>query len=284
MTAVALSPVTRPVVRWFGGKWLLAPWIVSHFPAHRVYVEPFGGGGSVPLRKPRAYAEVYNDLDAEIVNLFRVLRDEGQAARLIELLRLTPFARAEFEEAYRLTDDDVERARRMIVRSYMGFGATGTLGHSTGFRAASNRSRTTPAHDWANYPDSLSATVKRLAGVVIENGDALAVARRHDSKATLHYFDPPYVHATRSVGNPYCAKHKYRFELDDAGHILLLQQLGELQGMVVVSGYPCDLYDDTLTGWRRIERTALADGARERTEVLWLNPACAEALAKRVLL
>lgn len=276
---VSLSPVTRPVVRWFGGKWLLAPWIIAHFPAHRVYVEPFGGGGSVLLRKPRAYAEVYNDLDGEIVNLFRVLRDEGQAARLIELLRLTPFARAEFEEAYEPTEDPVERARRLAVRSFMGFGATGALFHSTGFRAASNRSGTTPAHDWANYPAALAAAVLRLAGVVVESADAIAVTARHDGDETLHYFDPPYVHATRSVGNPYCAKHKYRHEMDDAEHIALLEHIDGLQGMVVLSGYATDLYDERLKHWRRVERAALADGARKRTEVLWLNPACVAALS-----
>lgn len=275
-----MSDPSRPVLRWHGGKWLLAPWIIAHLPPHRIYVEPFGGADSVLLRKPRAYAEVYNDLDSELVNLFRVLRGP-RAAELVEQLRLTPFARTEFVDAYEPSDDPVECARRMIVRSLMGFGNTGALGRSTGFRADSNKSGTTPAHDWANYPDLLPPIIERLAGVVIEQRDAVAVMRAHDRREALHYVDPPYVHETRSGGNPYCAKHKYRHELSNADHEALLEALRDLAGMVVLSGYPAPLYDDALPGWRRVEREALADGARERTEVLWINPAAAAALDRQ---
>ena len=107
--------------------------------------------------KPRAYAEIYDDLDGEVVELFKILRDVDQADRLTELLRLTPFARTEFREAYEKTDDPIERSRRLIIRSFMGFGsnahASERKGHrSTGFRATCNRSGTTPAMDWANIP------------------------------------------------------------------------------------------------------------------------------------
>lgn len=265
-----MNVVSRPVLRWHGGKYLLAPWIISHFPAHQVYVEPFGGAASVLLRKRRAYSEVYNDLDDELVNLFGVLRG-GASQQLVDALRLTPFARSEFAMAYEASADPVERARRMIIRSYMGFGNTGALGRSTGFRADSNKSGSTPAHDWANYPDALPAIIERLRGVVIENRPAIDVMRAHDRPEALHYVDPPYVPDTRSQGNPWCVKHKYRHELSIADHAELLEFLRSLQGKVVLSGYPSPLYDEALTGWRRIERAALADGALPRTEVLWLN-------------
>jgi len=270
---VSASPqldVERPLIRWHGGKFLLAPWIISHFPAHRVYVEPFGGAASVLLRKPRAYAEIYNDLDAELVTLFRVLRSP-RAGELREALRLTPFARDEFVGAYARTDCPVEQSRRMIIRAFMGFGSTGALGRSTAFRANSNRSGTTPAHDWANYAPALGAIIDRLSGVTIENRPAMDVMAQHDGPETLHYVDPPYVHDTRSKGNPYCAKHKYRHEMTDDDHAELLVFLRTLRGRVVLSGYPHPIYDDALADWRRIERQALADGARARTEVLWLN-------------
>ncbi|MRN43442.1 MULTISPECIES: DNA adenine methylase [unclassified Brucella] len=264
--------VSRPVLRWHGGKWLLAPWIIQHFPKHRIYVEPFGGAGSVLLRKDRAYAEVWNDLDGDVVNLFRVLRS-AEASRLVEMLELTPFAREEFHAAYR-TDDacPVERARQLIIRSFMGFGSNGHA-RITGFRANSNRSGTTPARDWTNYPDALNGIIRRLAGVVIENRDAKRVMSAHDSADTLHYVDPPYVFSTRAD----MAKD-YAHEMTDDDHAELLDFVRQLTGMVVLSGYPHDLYDAALSGWRRMDRVAFADGARERTEVLWINPRCAERL------
>lgn len=263
----------RPVLRWHGGKWLLAPWIIDHFGRHRVYVEPFGGAASVLLRKPRSYAEVYNDLDGQVVGLFRVLQRQDTAARLIEVLRLTPFARAEFELAYEPSDDSVEAARRLIIRRFMGFGSNGTH-RPTGFRANSNRSGTAPAHDWLNYPDSLALVIDRICGTIIENRPAIEVMRQHDGLETLHYVDPPYLPSERDAGGDYA------HELTEADHRELLAFLDTLRGMVVLSGYPSALYDTMLAGWHRVERAALADGARKRTEVLWLNPAAAAAMPK----
>src|ERR1041385_943962 len=116
MSAVLKTSIpTRPVVRYHGGKWNLAPWIISHFPPHRIYVEPFGGAASVLLQKPRSYAEIYNDLDQEVVNVFRILRDRKAARELERLLRLTPFARDEFCHSYGRDDKErpsrIERAR-----------------------------------------------------------------------------------------------------------------------------------------------------------------------------
>lgn len=276
------TPPSRPVLRWHGGKWMLAPWIIANLPAHRIYTEAFGGAASVLLRKPRSYAEVYNDLDDDVVNLFRVLRDPISSARLTELLRLTPFARSEFFDSYDADGDPVERARQLVARSYMGFGSDASNRDvRTGFRAASNRSGTTPAHDWANYPESLAATVARLRSVIIEHRPAVEVMLQHDGPETLHYVDPPYMPETRSTksrrgGERY---HAYRHELTTDDHRQLLAAICELRGMVVLSGYPAPLYDQHLAGWRRLERPALADGARRRSEVLWINPAAASRLS-----
>ena len=227
------------------------------------------------MRKPRCYSEVLNDLDDELFTLFAVLRDRANAARLRELVRLTPYSRTEFEAAYEPAADALEVARRLIVRSLMGFGSDGANASiRTGFRSNSKREGSTPAHDWMHYPDAIESFTTRLAGVVIENRDALEVMGAHDSSETLHYVDPPYLPSTRSAksrkgGERY---HAYRHEMSTADHRELLKALRELRGMVVLSGYPSRLYDRMLRGWTKIERPARADGGAERLEVLWLNP------------
>ena len=255
--------VTRPVLRWHGGKWLLAPWIISQFPPHRIYTETFGGGASILIRKPKCYCSVYNDMDGELVNLFTVLRDRGEDLR--RKLYLTPFARDEFFAAYEPSEDPLERARRTLILSYMGFGSNSVVKLS-GFRSNSHRSGTTPAMDWANYPDCVPAMIEKLRGIVIENRDAKEIMAAHDSSETLHYVDPPYVFDTRSYG-----KGGYRHEMTDEQHRDLSTFLKTLKGAVIVSGYPHAMYEEIYAGWQRLERTALADGARERTEVLWMR-------------
>lgn len=266
-------------MRYHGGKWMLAPWLIDLFPPHRVYVEPFGGGASVLLRKHRSYAEVYNDLDGEVVNVFRVLRDPAMAETLKSALELTPFSRVEFLAAYQASDDPVECARRTIIKSFMGFGSASITSRGqvataegmekfkapTGFRSNSNRSGTTPAHDWRNYPEGIPEYVERMRGVVIEQRNAADVIATHDSPDTLFYLDPPYVAETRDFGSD------YRHEMTAQDHRQLSEQLQNISGMAVISGYPSELYEELFSGWHRIERPHHSDGAGKRTEVIWMN-------------
>jgi DNA adenine methylase len=277
---VADRAPSRPLLRWHGGKWRLAPWIVRHFPPHKIYVEPFGGAASVLIRKPRSHGEVYNDLDSDLVGLFRVLRDPPAAARLCEMARLTPFSRDEFVIAYEPAGEPVEDARRFILRSFMGFGSDSASGtRKTGFRANSSRPNTTPAQDWANFAPALETIIDRCRGVVVENQDATYCMRRHDAADTLHYVDPPYLPETRKLRE---RAHRYRHELTEDDHRALLATLPTLKGMVVLSGYPSDLYDAALPGWRKIIKATHADGASPRTEALWLNPATCAGLDYRL--
>ena len=250
---------------------------MSHFPEHRVYVEAYGGAMSVLLRKPRCYAEVYTELDGEVVNLFRVIRDPAMAAQLEQQLRLTPYSRVEYLASYEPSEDPVEQARRTVVRSAMGFGTTAICRNATSFRPDTRRVGGIPAHDWADYPAVLSAITTRLQGVVIENRPAIDVMRAHDSAETLHYVDPPYPHSTRGKRQ----NRNYRHEMSDDDHRELAAVLRSLEGMVIVSGYECPLYSHELyADWECRQRPTFADGARSRVESLWLSPSVSSRLAR----
>lgn len=274
-----MSQVTRPALRYHGGKFRLAPWLLQFFPEHRVYTEAFGGAAGVLLQKPRSHGEVYNDLDGDVVNFFRQLRDPAARAHLEVAIRETPYARIEFEEAWLPTDDELERARRLCIRAQMGFGSAGATKGTTGLRVDLKRRFTTAQQDWASYPAAIAAAGERFSGVLIENRPAVDVLQQHDGPDTLHFVDPPYVFETRVMRKG----GGYRHELTDDDHTELLVALTELQGMVVLSGYASELYEGVLAGWRRFEtqsRISAGRGTTLRTEVVWLNPACSEALQR----
>lgn len=261
-----MTTPTRPISRYLGGKWVLAPWIIAHFPAHRTYCEPFGGLASVLLRKPPSAAEIYNDLDGEIVNLFRVLRSPTDGRELVRQVHYTPFARHEYEAAFLPAGDPIEQARRTLIKAGMGFGSN-SIHKRSGFRSGFTRTGQIPAGDWANLPAALLRVVERLRGVIIEERPATHVIRQYDTPRTLHYIDPPYPHSVRGDDA------RYRCEITDDDHRDLAATLRSVRGHVVISGYGCDLYDRQLyPDWQRVERGTHADGGRDRTEVLWIKP------------
>ena len=276
-----MTAVTAPVIRYHGGKYRLAPWVMSFFPPHRIYCEPYGGAAGVLMQKPRAYSEIYNDLDGEMVNLFRCMQDKDLREQLTQACVLTPYAREEFDRAWKPARTRLERARRLIVRAQMGFGSAGATKGTTGFRIDTKRKYETAQHVWAKYPSNMAAIGLRLTGVLIENRPAIDVMRNHDTPDTLFYVDPPYIHQTRCRITGKGSARGYRHEMDDHDHAELLSTVQELAGMVVISGYPNALYDDALKGWERHATTARISGGRGtamREEVVWINPACAAAL------
>jgi DNA adenine methylase len=228
------------------------------------------------MRKERSYAEVYNDIWDTVVNVFSILRDPILCCELEMELLLTPFARSEFDvcgddELIKIKDP-VEKARRTILRSFAGFGSAATNAkHSTGFRSNSRKSGSTPARDWANYPENVKIFYDRLKGVVIENRDYKTIINQHDSPETLFYLDPPYVHKTRNMKRGNAA---YVHEMTDSHHRDLAEFIKTKQGMFVISGYPSALYAELYNGWALVTKDTFDDGRTPRTEGLWLSPNC----------
>ena len=264
----------KPLMRYHGAKWRLAPWIISHFPQHHCYVEPFGGSAAVLISKEPSSREVYNDKNFEIVNLFNVIRDDEMRTQLLRLLVMTPYSRTEFEFAKEVGqyDTPVMIALKLLVRAQMGFGSAGATRGNTGFRLDTARGGTSLQSLWSDLPANVLNVTERLRNVVIENTDAYKIIQQHDRRDTLFYLDPPYTLDTRTNKDSYG-----KFEMREFEHTRLLELTQKSKGMFVISGYDNELYNDTLTGWTKSSRqTAISsrNGSVQRTEVLWISPNC----------
>lgn len=260
----------KPILKYPGAKWRLAPWIIGYFPEHETYVEPYCGSAACFFAKDPAGHEILNDKFGSIVNLFKVLREQGE--ELIRLIDLTPWARDEYLECERQfsgTGDALEDARRFLVRCWQAHGTRyNKPQHTWRNIGPENNGQTTQL--WRKLPARLYAAVDRLKMAEIDNRPAVEVIRRYNKPDCLIYADPPYVKSTRNGDY-------YEDEMTDAEHTELLQVLRKHTGSVILSGYAHPLYDDLLQDWYRVLMPVIAEHGRRRTEVLWLNQKAAGA-------
>lgn len=254
---------TKAVVKYPGSKWGLAKWIISYFPEHHSYLEPFFGSGAVLFNKPRSNIETVNDLDGNVVNLFGWIRSDPE--RLAREIYFTPYSRQVYEDAFRaVPEDSLQKAVNFYVRLQMGHGFR-TNGEKVGWKNdVQGRERAYAAKDWCELPEKIIQAAERLRGVQIEHRPAVDVIRRFNSQKVLIYADPPYVLGTRHG-------KQYRCEMDDRDHEDLLDVLLDHKGPVLLSGYDNALYSDRLRGWHREQAVSYSQIASRKTEVLWMN-------------
>lgn len=252
------------ILHYPGSKWSLADWIISYFPDHETYLEPFFGSGAVLFTKLRSRLETVNDIDGEIVNLFRVIRNMPD--ELAYMVRYTPYSREEYYSSYEPTDNDLERARRLVVRLWQGRG--GKTAHRTGWRSMIECNGPLPAKEWLKFPEKITSVSERLMGVQIECQPAVDLIKRYSRQNVLIYADPPYMHSTRTTTS-------YRYEMTDEDHEELLQVLKQHPGPVILSGYDNPMYNDMLIDWTKHKKHAKAEAGASRIETLWINPIAA---------
>ncbi len=245
-----------------GAKWGMAKEIAALMPPHRSYLEPFFGSGAVLFNKPPSAIETVNDIDGDIVNFFSVLREQPE--ELANMIALTPYARDVFEDAHADKGTaPLDRAYRFAIRSKMGHGFQ--TYQKTGFKVdVYARERSYCVSCWNRLSGDLLEAAVRLKGVQIENRPALDIIKKFNHENVLIYADPPYLLNTRGG-------KLYRHEMDEQDHLDLLDALKQHTGLVILSGYPSEMYDRELAGWIRIARKSYNQNANQRTEVLWCN-------------
>jgi DNA adenine methylase len=243
---------------WYGGKFNHLDWLLPLLPKSHHYCEPFSGSASVLLNREPSPVETYNDIDGEVVNFFRVLRDQN--AELERAIALTPFSREEFHKAIvgSIRDiSDLERARRFYIRARQtrtGLAQTATLGRWANCKDTSRAGMSGVVSRWLGGVEALASIGTRLIRVQIENRPALDMIRLYDSKVTLFYCDPPYLHDTRGDSSA------YGFEMEEVEH-------------VAISGYRNLLMDKLYKDWRRFDAPLKQCHSIKKTrqECVWMN-------------
>ena len=256
---------------WYGGKFSHLEWLLPLLPKSHHYCEPFAGSGAVLLNRPPSAVETYNDIDGDVVNFFRVLRDRGDD--LIRSISLTPFSREEFHIAITGSTQgisDVERARRFYIRARQarsGLAQTATLGRWANCKDTSRAGMAGVVSRWLGGVDALDDISERLQRVQIENRPALDIIRLYDSPGTLFYCDPPYLHSTRGDSKA------YGYEMADTDHEALASTLNSIRGKAAVSGYRNDTMDTLFKGWRRFDAAEKMSHTikQMRQECVWMN-------------
>jgi len=271
---------------WYGGKQSHLGWLLPLLPRCKHFIDLFGGSAAVLLNREPSPIETFNDLDNNVVNFFKVLRE--QPDELARLLHLTPYSREDRKTALRAmreppsnTTPDLEHARLFFIMAKQTQRAQAQMitdSELNAWRFTRNtvvRGMGAYNSQWQTGIDGLAAVAARLKNVQIENYPALDVIRLYNDPGVLLYCDPPYVHDTRRLDKT----STYAHEMTAQQHIELAAALHSHKGLVALSGYPSDLYDDLYKDWFYIdmpyESSAIqkntASTFTERIERLWTN-------------
>ena len=260
----------KPILRYFGGKALIAKKIVALMPSHEIYLEPYAGAATVLLNKFPAQTEIYNDLDNCVFSFFNVLRNKELTHKLIENLLLTPFSRQEFHAAYEPSDDPVESARRMVVRSYQGYFPVSTTYGKTGFRVDLSGSSITT---WQTIHKRLLFASCRLRNVVVENKPAMELVNLlHKNEKALIYIDPPYLMSTVYASlKSFDEVNQYKHMMTDNDHIILLKKLNNAKAKIMISGFDSPIYEFYLKNWTKHIFAGENRLHKSQQDCLWTN-------------
>ena len=257
---------------WYGGKYSHLDWLLPLLPQTKAFCEPFGGSAAVLINRQPSPIETYNDLDGEVVNFFKVLREEKD--ELIEKIGLTPFSHEEYVYAIENKGNDslsnIERARLFYVRarqSRTGLAQTASEGRWAHCVLTSRAGMAGAVSRWLGAVDDLGLIAQRLLRVQFENMPAIEVIEKYDSPETLFYCDPPYPHQSRGDSNA------YEYEMTDDEHRELAKTLHLVKGKVALSSYQCPLMDELYSSWKRIdEDEKICNSVKQlRCESLWVN-------------
>jgi DNA adenine methylase len=259
--------MTKAVLKYPGSKWSIADWIIYHFPPgyeKMTYLEPYFGSGAVFFNKKRSTIETINDVDGNVVNLFKCIREDPEL--LARLIDLTPWSRHEYQESYTMTGESFEDARRFLVRCWQAIGTktSDITGWSNNIKPVDcGKSRWTKLkNEMFLSSDRLKCKSQKL--VQIENLPAIDLIKNYNRSYVFIYCDPPYVISTRSG-------RIYANEMTDDEHIELLKTISEHKAKIMISGYDNEIYREYLNNWNKESIMANTEKGGKAIETIWMN-------------
>lgn len=258
------------ILKYPGAKWRIANWIIEHIPEHHSYVEPYFGSGAVFFNKSPSNIETINDIDGDVVNFFRVVRESVD--ELAYKIFMTPYARAEYERSYEGSEKtDIDKAVAFCIKINMSHGYR--CNAKSGWKNdVQGRERSYAVQVWNKLPEIIMQAAARLKEVQIEQRPALDIIKRFNHPKCLIYCDPPYLLETRN------SSKQYNFEMSDKDHEDLLNTVLESKSKIIISGYESGLYNDALKNWRKKTGYSLTQSLRKAKEVIWMNYDCDKQL------
>lgn len=262
----------RPPVKIHGGKFYLSEWIIKHFPEDYTeldFVEAYAGGASVLINKSKSRVEVLNDIEEDLIQIYRALRDESKM--FIGRLKRVKYCESTFDRAVKRQDnlwmDYMDQAVNEFILRRMSRG-----GMKKAF-AWSDRKRGGKPGDvnaWDTIIEMLPKIAERLRDVHILNQSAFDTLKVFNNDDAFVYVDPPYLPNART------ASDIYAYEMSTEDHIKLATILNTFNGKVVLSGYPSKLYQRLYEGWKCVRKkmpnhSSQAKKKTRRVEAIWLN-------------
>lgn len=256
------------VLKYPGSKWNIASQLVNLIPTHHSYVEPYFGSGALLFNKPPSDIETINDLDSDVVNLFRCIQKDSE--RLARLVMTTPFSREVYDNQFEADTastiyiSSFQRAAEFLIRCWQGHGFR-TNGYKVGWKKdVVGRERAYSLWNWYRLPEWIIDAAERLRTVQIENRPALEVIERFNHSGVFQYWDPPYLLGTRTG-------KQYKYEMSDSDHEDMLKKALQNKAKIMISGYESDMYNDYLFKWNKKYFISCVEHGGTRKETVWIN-------------
>lgn len=254
------------ILKYPGSKWNISKQIVSLLPEHKSYVEPFFGSGAIFFTKNPSPIETINDLDHDVTNLFRCIREDPE--RIAWLVQATPYSREIYDDACEKeeSNDNFKKALNFLTRCWQGYGYR-TNEQKVGWKNdVQGREKAYAVRDWNRLPDRVIWAAERLKQAQIENRPAVEIIGHFDFEKVFMYLDPPYIINSRKGGGK-----QYKKEMTDEEHEKLLKTLLNSKAKIMISGYETEMYNDYLHDWTKRTFESCTERGRRTKETVWMN-------------